>query len=40
MPAGRSRTRGRERGPNATETKIAAFVSFEAPPPPPPGPAL
>lgn len=35
----RSATQGRDHVEDATETKIAAFVSFEAPPPPPPGPA-
>jgi hypothetical protein len=32
-------TAGRDHVEDATENKIAAFVSFEAPPPPPPGPA-
>jgi hypothetical protein len=32
----RSATQGRDHVEDATETKIAAFVSFEAPPPPPP----
>ncbi len=32
-------TQGRDHVEDATETKIAAFVSFEVPPPPPPGPA-
>jgi hypothetical protein len=35
----RSVTQGRDHVEDATETKIAAFVSFEAPPPPPRGPA-
>lgn len=32
-------TAGRDDVETVTESKIAAFVSFEAPPPPPPGPA-
>ncbi|MBA3451987.1 MAG: hypothetical protein H0T42_02685 [Deltaproteobacteria bacterium] len=32
-------TAGRDHVEDATENKIAAFVSFEAPPPPPSGPA-
>ena len=32
-------TQGRDDVEDATEHKIAAFVSFQAPPPPPPGPA-
>lgn len=35
----RAYTHGRDAVEDATEHKIAAFVSFEAPPPPPPGPA-
>ena len=35
----RNYTQGRDHVEDATETKIAAFVSFEVPPPPPPGPA-
>jgi hypothetical protein len=35
----RHNTQGRDHVEDATEHKIAAFVSFEAPPPPPPGPA-
>lgn len=35
----RKYTHGRDDVEDATEHKIAAFVSFEAPPPPPPGPA-
>ena len=31
-------TAGRDHVEDATENKIAAFVSFESPPPPPPGP--
>ena len=35
----RSVAQGRDHVEDATETKIAAFVSFEVPPPPPSGPA-
>jgi hypothetical protein len=35
----RHNTAGRDHVEDATESKIAAFVSFESPPPPPPGPA-